>query len=63
MEWIKIEDRLPERGVQVLVSNGESVGTCKLAYNHDYWIVAASNDICTFSDVTHWMPRPDPPVL
>lgn len=62
MEWIKIEDQLPEEGVQVLTF--ETFGTI---YSVDYLVVTEDPEnpyvwACRlyedWKDVTHWMPLP-----
>ena len=63
-EWIKVEDKLPEKQTEVvfyakpfewwagLYTPGEG-----FAY-HQHW----GDDIYhTVEDVTHWMPLPEPP--
>lgn len=58
MEWISVEDRLPEYGKRVIVYRAESE------------IVVEGQDIVAFGSVgnggfpagvTHWMPLPEPP--
>ena len=50
-KWIPVADRLPDVGVEVLVYS-EIVGICV-----DYY----DGDLFGYSDVTHWMPLPEPP--
>jgi len=58
MEWIKVEDRLPEIGVNVFIY--ESDGMMEIGeYNVDSWI--ESRECILRDDVTHWMPLPEPP--
>ena len=75
MEWIKVEDRLPDLGVNVLAmeKNHTEIGVYALCEMAD-----DNNELCTpwcncygdvngdaeFDDeyvVTHWMPLPEPP--
>ena len=59
MEWIKVEDRLPEAGVNVFIY--ESDGMMEIGeYNVDHWI--ESIEYRLRYDVTHWMPLPEPPI-
>jgi len=54
-EWIKVEERLPEKGMKVLVWSCEASGGYELASIDEYgtWTGALS--------VTHWTLLPDPP--
>ena len=56
MEWISVEDRLPEDGVEVLwvYETGEYV---LYAREPDEKIVGMHDP-----SITHWMPLPEPPV-
>lgn len=61
MDWISVEDRLPEYAEDVLVyfSGGGIVPprvakTCRL-YNMGFLLESV------YGPVTHWMPLPDPP--
>ena len=64
MEWISIEDSLPEKGRDVLVYS-RSWGIVRDRYD-----MTLPNGTVIFNgtrqeyreDVTHWMPLPDPPV-
>ena len=64
MEWISIEDRLPEKGVNVLVYS-RSCGIVRDRYD-----MTLPNGTVIFhgtreeyrEDVTHWMPLPEAPV-
>lgn len=58
--WISVKDRLPERQVSVLVSDGNNVGYCYLT-RHGDWNVCASNDYVPYDQITHWMPLPASP--
>ena len=55
-EWISVEDRLPESGGRYLVilNNGQ---LCIAIWVAAYWAIGVD----TISNVTHWMPLPEPP--
>ena len=73
MKWISVDDRLPEENQEIVmfgrsysmenyVSTGEfggvhSNGPCWLEYPGD-----ADGCLDIMSDVTHWMPLPEPPI-
>lgn len=58
--WIKVEDRLPEPGVNVLaLHRGYDKSTIKiewLTFSGGAWIFDKA-----YGRVTHWMPLPEPP--
>ena len=60
MEWISVDDRLPEIGRDYLVTDGI---VCMVAAFRtqagiwDFWTIKWWDT----SDVTHWMPLPEPP--
>lgn len=61
MQWISVEDRLPEYGEDVLVYYaGDGIEpphvgkTCRL-YNMRFLLEGV------YGQVTHWMPLPEPP--
>ena len=56
-EWISCEDRLPDKGVMVMVARGKWVSTARI---YNYWQLESGSFIPP-SRVTHWMPLPDPP--
>ena len=64
MEWISVEDCLPEKGQRV-IGFGEEVGVFSsiIHLNVDgVWKFSDSNAIVSFCDfITHWMPLPEPP--
>lgn len=62
-EWISVEDRLPEDGIEVLAYTiAHSVRVLKRNNLMDDWDVTDRKNACIRSDyVTHWMPLPEPP--
>ena len=72
-EWISLESQIPEHGVGVLVTDGETVVVASIdnstkfpGYKHWWDEVGFSGyewdwDFNT-NDITHWMPLPSPPV-
>ena len=64
-EWISVEDRLPEEGIQVLIYTWrkfrgyvEIVSPRRAMYSRDgHWTAISSWDF----EPTHWMPLPTPP--
>lgn len=61
-EWIKVEDRLPEREEGYIASKAVLVRHCDGSYNIAYYSYA-ENDNCWFNpmrwmlrNITHWMP-------
>ena len=56
--WISVEERLPERGVEVLGTNGKAVEMCT------YWPGQPTpweSWTAFHFKPTHWMPLPKPP--
>lgn len=70
MEWIKVEDELPEMYKRVLVK-GDSYLVAgrqpKTEYEEDWgidgdWMWSIVNDCwCNHYNITHWMPLPPSP--
>lgn len=62
MEWISVKDRLPEKGIDVLIySKGRifhAFWDCMSSLSGD-WYDIQNNWI--IEDVTHWMALPLPP--
>ncbi|HDZ04856.1 hypothetical protein LCGC14_0370970 [marine sediment metagenome] len=61
MEWISVEEKLPERTCNCLVAytnNSQSVGVAYFHKIHNFMHIRTENHYYT---VTHWMPLPDPP--
>ena len=72
-EWINIEDRLPEKGVYVLFTDGIGMivgyvdgyfehGKRNFEYIKTYGIRGYEWDIELGGPITHWMPLPPMPV-
>lgn len=59
-EWIDVNERLPERGVRVLVYLKEKVGRYT-RIDTDRVIAKNVGWVRWGEDVTHWMPLPEPP--
>lgn len=56
--WIRVEERLPDRGVEVLGTNGKAVEMCT------YWPGQPTpweSWTAFHFKPTHWMPLPEPP--
>ncbi len=69
MEWISVEDRLPELGYYLILTDGD-IQTANFSNNFGTrwygYFGMSENDMgmsCTieFKEVTHWMPLPSPP--
>lgn len=67
-EWISVKDRLPEVGVEVLISSPLTNGIC-MAYlaetkMGECWVVSLFGGVAHWflNDVAHWMELPAPPV-
>ena len=69
MKWISVEDSLPQEGVKVLTFNKANIGIGS-SIEVDYLIDFGSGDpkyvwsnllFDEYTDVTHWMPLPEPP--
>ena len=64
MEWISVKDRLPERGTEVLVTDGlhTMVTWCEDTINGVKWVDNYYTYVnVRFREVTHWMPLPELP--
>ncbi len=63
MEWISIEEKLPERQLDVIGSNSQDEWVGMIYYDGDNWY--NNNDFkgdCPCYP-THWMPLPEPPKI
>ena len=61
MEWIKVEDRLPEDYQVVIICMTLPFNKTKVTsdeYNGSYWVYA---ELIMHEKVTHWMSLPEPP--
>lgn len=58
VQWIPVDERLPEIGVSVLAAEYGKVR--EMAWNGRYWVFPASGEVGD-DGVTHWMSLPDPP--
>ena len=54
--WISVEDRLPEDGVNVLVTSGSQEGV--LYFHKGAWC-GHNFDAVDGEEITHWMPFPE----
>lgn len=63
MEWIKVEDKLPEVTEMVIVFGSFEKGSPKISYPAIF--VSKYNHFVfhevTLHNITHWMPLPEPP--
>ena len=57
MKWINADDRLPEKGCNVIVFNCMSVNTAGWDNLEDRFFIGCSY----LNGVTHWMPLPSGP--
>jgi hypothetical protein len=69
MQWISVDDYLPEENVKVLTFNKANIGIGS-SIEVDYLIDFGPGDpqyiwssvlLDEYTDVTHWMPLPEPP--
>jgi len=61
-QWISVEDRLPDFHIQILFYAGDMDGLLKGAfYRHSHRFRDNEGNFFYKSDVTHWMPLPEPP--
>jgi hypothetical protein len=59
MEWISVNDRLPEKNGDYL---GFSRGACYVVVWDNHWGQFYESDgPLNHSDITHWMPLPEAP--
>lgn len=61
MNWISVEERLPEYGKCILLYSDEG-GVAEGALNrHGFWEQWRWSAKLLMSEVTHWTPLPPPP--
>jgi hypothetical protein len=61
-EWISVEDRLPQSGVEVfIVSFGHVQYTAYVLIDGVWETWDREYEHCSPDQITHWMPIPDPP--
>jgi len=69
MEWIDINDSLPEKGIKVLGFSNDAGETWMSIIIHDPYAAYDGTEVIFQNDeprvsnisVTHWMPLPEPP--
>lgn len=65
MEWISVEDRLPEVAQDILFVGSQidvKIGGYFPNHMRNYpWEQSEPSDRFQLHEVTHWMPLPDPP--
>lgn len=60
--WISVEERLPEKGVFVVVYYGHFIGNLMDVYMWDGECWRSSTGYLEDAEnITHWMPLPEPP--
>lgn len=59
MEWIKVEDELPEKLSNVLVYGMDGMPYTAWAFYSSESRFVGRNEF--YDNVTHWMPLPEPP--
>ena len=59
--WIPVTERLPETFATVLIYTGSKVHEAFLQKDRKWLAVFGDSLIIESSDVTHWMPLPEPP--
>jgi len=64
IEWIKVEDRLPDNDNWVIISTKDEVSSAYFSLNGGWFkFIAGSKYPISImnSSVTHWQPMPEPP--
>jgi hypothetical protein len=62
MEWISVNDRLPEKSGDYLVTDSMAKMVAYFSYEHKEWDFFGL-DFWKDADITHWMPLPPPPTV
>ena len=57
MEWISVNDDLPEEGLVVVIC-GANFGVSLGSLDTDVWVATG---LTPKGPITHWMPLPNPP--
>lgn len=61
-KWIPVTERLPDKGVIVLVSDGSDYpGTAELVLRAGGRLIWENGNFREVKYITHWMPLPAPP--
>ena len=62
MEWISVEDKLPDSGAYIVCLKNKSIMELNFSpYPQPYWFkVGHGINIPKDNAVTHWMPLPEP---
>ncbi len=61
MEWIKVINKMPEEGIEVLTLRYRN-GSTKMGHRDKYLVQEWCGDQWTLGTiVTHWMPLPESP--
>ncbi len=60
-EWVRVEDRLPERRKRVLITDGTHVVEAHRDKRGGFWTGWTMLEDEFLEDVTHWQPLPEPP--
>lgn len=72
MQWISVDDRLPDNNDKVIVCCLSEISdygypydykdACEMGfYEKDQWYSDNPDDMDVLDNVTHWMPLPGPP--
>ena len=60
MEWISVEDRLPEQGSKVFVKDFTR-DEFEAFVSNQFEFLPQIDSTCTFINITHWQPLPPSP--
>ena len=59
--WIPCSERLPEKYTEVLAYSPFWGKIVVALWNGEYWLEQWTDDDLQSSEITHWMPLPEPP--
>lgn len=59
--WIPCSERLPEKNVEVLAYSPYWGKIVVAMWGGEYWLEQWTDDDLEQSEITHWMPLPEPP--